>query len=97
MTAVTRITDLDIVHCSLPVRAIGSPNVFVSGLPWSSTTQTNIPHLIPAGKFCVVHVAPIGIGSSSVFVNGLSAGRIGAPLITCTATAAGSPNVFCGG
>jgi len=97
MTAVVRIGDLDIVHCSLPVRAVGSPNVIVGGLPWSLVSNINMPHLIPAGRFCAVHVAPIIQGSSSVFVNGLSAGRIGAPILNCTATASGSPNVFCGG
>lgn len=97
MTAVVRIGDQDIVHCSLPVRAVGSPNVFVNGLAWSLVPNINIPHLIPAGRRCVVHTAPILNGSPKVFVNGLSAGRIGAPLLNCTATATGSLNVFCGG
>lgn len=96
MAAVTRITDLDIVHCSLPVRAVGSPNVIVSGLPWSCVSHINVTHLLP-GSPCPAHVAPIGAGSSSVFVNGLAAGRIGSPIVTCTVTASGSPNVFCGG
>jgi len=97
MTPAVRIGDLDLVHCSLPVRAVGSPNVSVNGLPWALVPNINIPHLIPAGKKCVVHTAPILSGSTTVFVNGLSAGKVGAPLLTCTATATGSPNVLVGG
>jgi uncharacterized Zn-binding protein involved in type VI secretion len=42
-------------------------------------------------------VAPIESGSSTVFVNGKGAGRIGDSISGCTFVASGSPNVFAGG
>ena len=33
--AACRIGDLDLVHCSVPVRAQGSPNVYVTKIPWN--------------------------------------------------------------
>jgi uncharacterized Zn-binding protein involved in type VI secretion len=47
------------------------------------------------GSPCPGHAVPISSGSSSVFINGISCGRVGDP--TCTAVAAGSSNVFAGG
>ena len=91
----TRIGDADVPHCSGMVRAVGSENVLVNKIPWSLLTHVNTPHLVPAGTFCAIHNFPIVRGSTTVFVNGLPAGRIGDP--TCTAVAAGSPNVICGG
>ena len=35
MPAATRVGDADIDDCSSMVRAVGSPNVFVNGIPWS--------------------------------------------------------------
>jgi uncharacterized Zn-binding protein involved in type VI secretion len=96
MSLACRFGDLDIMHCSLPARAQGSPNVRVNGQPWSCETHVNGPHLRPAGTTCVAHVAPIMIGSASVIINGLPAGRIGDPISGCTAVAQGSPNVRCG-
>ena len=93
----TRIGDADVPHCSGMVRAVGSPTVFVNGIPWSRQGDINTPHLIPAGKFCAIHAAPIASGSATVRVNGLGAGRIGDAISGCTAVAAGSPNVFAGG
>lgn len=89
----TRIGDADIPHCTGMVRAEGSPNVFLNQIPWSRQTDLNTPHLL-AGLICPIHAAPIVLGSPTVFVNGLGAGRVGDA--TCTAVAAGSPNVFCG-
>jgi len=97
MPAATRVGDADSPHCSAMVRATGSINVFVNGLPWSRQGDLNTPHLIPAGLICVTHTAPIAIGSTTVFINGLGAGRIGDILVNCTFVAQGSPNVFCGG
>ena len=34
MPAATRVGDADVTHCSGMVRAEGSPNVFVNGIPW---------------------------------------------------------------
>ena len=96
MPAATRIGDLDIVHRSLPARAAGSPDVFVNGIAWSRQGDNNVVHLLP-GVPCPPHAAPISSGSSTVFVNGKGAGRIGDAIAGCTAVAQGSPNVFAGG
>jgi uncharacterized Zn-binding protein involved in type VI secretion len=77
------------------VRAEGSPNVFVNGIPWSRQGDLNTPHLLP-GVPCPTHAAPIAVGSTTVFVNGRGAGRVGDAISGCTSVAAGSPNVFCG-
>ena len=77
------------------VRAEGSPNVFVNGIPWSRQGDVNTPHLLPPAP-CPTHAAPIAVGSTSVFVNGKGAGRVGDAISGCTSVAAGSPNVFCG-
>lgn len=95
MPAVTRIGDADVSHCSGMVRAVGSPNVFVNGIPWSRQGDINTSHLMPCPSCCTPHTAPIAAGSSTVFVNGKPAGRVGDP--TCTSVAQGSPNVFAGG
>lgn len=96
MPAATRIGDLDIPHCSPMVRALGSGDVFVNSIPWSREGDINTPHLLP-GVPCPIHVAPIESGSSTVFVNGKGAGRIGDSISGCTFVASGSPNVFAGG
>ena len=95
MPAATRIGDADVVHCSTPVRAEGSPNVFVNGIPWSRQGDNNIVHLLP-GAPCPAHAAPITVGSTTVFVNGKGAGRIGDAITACTSVAEESPNVFAG-
>lgn len=96
MPAATRIGDADVTHCSTPARAEGSPNVFVNGIPWSRQGDVNTVHLLP-GSPCPAHAAPIAAGSSTVFVNGKGAGRIGDGISGCTSVAEGSPNVFAGG
>lgn len=95
MPAATRIGDADVTHCSGMVRAAGSPNVYVNGIPWSRQGDNNTGHLLP-GSPCPGHSAPIASGSSTVKVNGLGAGRVGDGISGCTAVAAGSPNVFAG-
>jgi uncharacterized Zn-binding protein involved in type VI secretion len=92
----TRIYDLDVVHCSTPVRAQGSPNVFVNGRTWNRMGDFNFPHLLPCGEVCCVHAAPIAKGSSKVFVNGRGAGRVTDYVLGCTSVATGSPNVYSG-
>jgi uncharacterized Zn-binding protein involved in type VI secretion len=94
MPAVTRIGDADVSHCSGMTRAQGSPNVYVNGIPWSRQGDNNTSHLLP-GDPCPIHSAPIGIGSTTVFINGRGGGRVGDA--TCTSVAAGSSNVFAGG
>jgi uncharacterized Zn-binding protein involved in type VI secretion len=96
MPAATRIGDADVVHCSGMVRAVGSNNVFVNGIPWSRQGDVNTVHLLP-GAPCPPHAAPIAVGSSTVFVNQKGAGRVGDAISGCTSVAQGSPNVFAGG
>ena len=98
MAAVTRIGDLDFPHCSVMVRAVGSPSVFVNGRPVSFQTCVNTTHLIPGGRFCLAHVAAITIGSTTVRVHGFGMGQFGnivGPV--CTFVGEGSPTVFAGG
>ena len=95
MPAATRIGDADVPHCSAMVRAEGSPNVFVNKIPWSRQGDDSASHLIPPA-ICGTHAAPIAVGSTTVFVNGVGAGRIGDGISGCTSVAAGSPNVFAG-
>ena len=94
MPAVTRVGDADVSHCSGMVRAEGSGNVFCNGIPISRQGDNNTGHLLP-GVPCPSHAAPISVGSTTVFVNGVGCGRIGDA--TCTSVAEGSPNVFAGG
>ena len=95
MPAVTRIGDADIPHCSGMTRAVGSPNVFVNSIAWSRQGDVNTSHLLPPA-ICPSHAAPIATGSTTVFVNGQGAGRIGDGISGCTSVAAGSSNVFAG-
>lgn len=96
MPAATRLYDADVAHCSGMVRAEGSPDVYVNGLPWSRQDDLNTVHLLP-GDPCPPHAAPIASGSSTVKVNGKGAGRVGDSISGCTSVAAGSSNVFAGG
>ena len=96
MPAATRIGDADVAHCSGMTRAEGSPDVYVNAIPWSRQGDNNTSHLLP-GVPCPSHAAPIAVGSTTVFVNGKGAGRIGDGISGCTSVAAGSSNVFAGG
>jgi uncharacterized Zn-binding protein involved in type VI secretion len=97
MPAVTRVGDPDVPHCSPMVRAVGSGSVFVNGRPISIQGSVNTVHLIPFGRKCLPHVGSIILGSTTVKVHGLGAGRIGDTLLACTFVAVGSANVFAGG
>ena len=99
MPAATRIGDADIFHCSPPFRATGSPNVLVNGRPWSCQGDINTVHLLPCGcpPCCCDHDAPITVGSITVRINGLGAGRTGDSITDCTFAGMGSPNVWAGG
>ncbi len=96
MPAAARVDDPDVVHCSRPYRAQGSPNVYVNGKRWSRQGDLNTTHDVP-GDPCPSHTAPITSGSSTVKVNGKGAGRVGDSITDCTSVAAGSFNVFAGG
>jgi uncharacterized Zn-binding protein involved in type VI secretion len=96
MPAATRIGDADVSHCSGMTRAEGSPDVFVNAIKWSRQGDNNTAHLLP-GSPCPTHAVPIATGSTTVFINGKGAGRIGDGISSCTSVAAGSSNVFAGG
>lgn len=74
----------------------GSSDVRVNGIGLSFLGAAIVPHLIQAGKRCVGHGAFIITGSSSVFVNGIPAARVG-DLADLGAVIQGSDNVFIGG
>ena len=98
-SAVCRIGDKDLVHCSVPSRLGGSTNVFVNGIGVSRQGDSNTPHLkppFPPPVPCPTHAAGIAVGSTKVFVNGKGCGRVGDSITGCTAVATGSPNVFAG-
>lgn len=96
MPAATRIGDADVTHCSAMTRKEGSSNVFVNGIAWSCKGDVNTTHKLPPIP-CPTHAAGITTGSSTVFVNGDGAGRIGDGITACTSVAEGSSNVFAGG
>jgi len=87
--------DCDVVHCSKPQRDQRSDNVKVNGIGISRQGDNNTPHLLPA-PICPTHVAPIAIGSTTVFINSKGCGRIGDAISACTSVASGSENVFAG-
>ena len=97
MPAAVRFGDADVAHCSGMVRGQGSPNVRINGRPVSRQGDLNTPHLYPAGRICLPHMAAITTGSTTVKINGKGAGRVGDALTACTFCGAGSSNVFIGG
>ena len=96
MAAVTRIGDADVLHCSVPTRAVGSGDVFANSIGVSRQGDVNTAHLLP-GAPCPTHAKGIASGSSTVKVNGKGCGRVGDGITACTSVAAGSSNVFAGG
>ena len=96
MPPATRKGDADVPHCTGMTRLECSKDVFVNKIGWSRQGDRNTPHLLP-GDPCPVHLAPIAVGSRTVFVNGRGAGRVGDKIAGCTNVAKGSPNVICGG
>jgi len=87
--------DADVPHCSTPRRDQRSDNVLVNGTGISRQGDNNTSHLLPPPP-CPSHVAPIAIGSTTVFINGKGCGRIGDAISGCTSVATGSSNVFAG-
>jgi uncharacterized Zn-binding protein involved in type VI secretion len=96
MPAAARQGDPGIPHCSPYVIATGSTDVKINGRGAARVGDVSAPHLIPAGKFCVTHIAPIVTGSTSVFINGRPAAYVGSKLATCTLVALGSFDVIVG-
>ena len=95
---VTRIGDADIPHCSGMTRAQGSRDCLTNDRRTSLRGHINTGHLrpVPGLPPCRVHVAPIAMGSSMVFVNDVGIGRIGDAVAGCTAVAEGSPDTLAG-
>ena len=92
MPAVARVGDREATHCSTPYRAGHVRTVFANGRELSCAGHKNTPHLLPCGKICCTHTAPLIGGSRTVFAEGLNLGRVGDK--TCTMVIKGSPNVF---
>lgn len=96
MPAVTRKGDDDVAHCSGMVRDEHSPDVYANGIFVSRQGDNNTSHKFPPDP-CDNHTAPIAIGSTTVFCNGVGIGRVGDAISGCTSVAEGSPDVFAGG
>lgn len=95
MPSVSRQGDYCSGHECYPPRTCidGSPTVYVNNRGWHRKGDNWSFH--KCGKH--VHDGTLSKGSSTVFVNSVSGGRIGDPVSCGSAVAQGSPNVFCGG
>ena len=100
MPSATRLGDICTGHECWPPRqnVEGSPNVYVNGRAWHRQgdgwdvhccTHPDCPH--------GCHSSVLASGSSSVYINGKQAGRIGDPVACGSSVATGSGNVFAGG
>lgn len=91
-----RLGDLCTGHGCYPPRPNNeaSSDVFWNGIGAHRQGDGWPQHCCP-GAGC--HTSVLAEGSSSVFVNGKQAGRIGDPVACGSAIAQGSPNVFIGG
>ena len=100
MPIICRVGDtLTTGHLCDGITTIAAPNtdgtVHANGIDIIVVGAPTVSHLIPDG-ICVPHVAFLNAGSSSVFINGISVGRIG-DSADAGAMISGSPNVFAGG
>lgn len=95
MPPATRLGDICTGHGCYPPRPNdqGSLNVFVNSLPWHRQGDHWVTHCCPPP----CHDSVLGFGSSTVYVNGKQAGRIGDPIACGSVVATGSPNVIVGG
>ena len=102
MPIICRVGDtLTTGHDCDAITIIAAPNtdgtVHANGIDIIVVGAPTVSHLIPGGVVpCVPHVAVLNAGSSSVFINGISVGRIG-DSADAGAMISGSPNVFAGG
>lgn len=71
-------------------------NVYANGLGIECVGDPTVSHTIDSGDSCVPHVAYINAGSSSVFVGGISVGRVG-DSADAGSISSGSPDVYAGG
>lgn len=95
MPAVTRLGDQCTGHGCFGPRPNdqASPNVFVNGLGVHRVGDHWVTHC--CGPAC--HDSIMETGSSTVFINGKPAARIGDMVACGSASAQGSPNTFFGG
>lgn len=95
MPAVTRLGDLCTGHGCFGQRPNdeASPNVFVNGIGVHRVGDHWVSHC--CGPVC--HDSNMATGSSTVFINGKAAARIGDMVACGSASAQGSPNTFFGG
>jgi uncharacterized Zn-binding protein involved in type VI secretion len=98
MPAVARLGDTGSAHgCHFPsTPAIGaSSNVFVNG---KGVVRRNDPFLAHSCPSCPAppHPRALALGSSTVFINGQPAGRIGDAIDCGGSVASGSGDVFAG-
>ena len=101
MPIICRVGDtLTTGHDCDAITIIAAPNtdgtVHANGIDIIVVGAPTVSHLIPSGDSCVPHVAFLNAGSGSVFLNGISVGRIG-DSADAGAMISGSPNVFAGG
>ncbi|WP_213692145.1 PAAR domain-containing protein [Aminobacterium sp. EBM-42] len=69
--------------------------MFVNGKAWHRQGDAWAEHCCPDIPEC--HASVLASGSSSVFINGKEAGRVGDPVACGSSVATGSNNVFAGG
>ncbi len=93
MPAQTRIGDLNTGHdlCPPISLAVGSPDVFINGLPAGRVGDSYNVHSCPSH---LPHAGVIAAGSPTVFINGIPAGRIGDSVSCGGSVMQGSPNMF---
>lgn len=99
MPSLTRLGDLCTGHSCYPSRPSiqGSPNVIANGRPVVRFGDMYTSHCYVCFLCLFSHYGNLARGSSTVFVNGRQAGRIGDPLNCGSRVGQGSPNIFCGG
>lgn len=95
MPSAARLGDLCSGHSCYPPRPSneGSSNVYINGIPSHREGDGWSTHCCDDN----CHTSTLAKGSSTVFVNGKGAGRIGDPVGCGSAVARGSLNVFIGG
>ena len=72
----------------------GAPTVLINNIPAARAGDMTAPHTIGTVPFCSTHASPI-ISSSTVFIGGSSAARVGDSVCAGTITS-GSPTVQIG-
>lgn len=100
MPKATRLFDLGSGHdCHFPpTPAIAaSPNVFTNSIPAVRQGDAYAPHPCPVCAPLVPHPRSLAQGSSTVFINGKPAGRVGDDISCGGSAMIGSGDVFIGG